>query len=324
MKVKFLKIISATCLAATGIPAAAAADNAFAQSLHLLQQRDQQVQSIGWKLVHGNAAFCPDARPSIGLLLQDVAAFTAPQTVRSAIGISGDIAVQAVAAGAPAQTAGLPVFAEILAIDGEQMKDLAPAGKKNWRRLLDLHQSLQSRLSANGKVSVMWRDGAHETRTTQIAGVPACPSSFEVIAGSAKASANGQRVAIGENFVGFSYPENLFAAAIAHELAHNILGHPGWLDANGRKQRNVRRTEREADRMMPWLMANAGYDPTAAERFMRLWGPGHDGGLLRGRTHDGWDERADFIAAELPAIRQSMAESGTADWARLFVRQDQP
>lgn len=319
----FLNIAAAISLAVCANPAQAA-ETGLGQSLQQLQQRDQQVQSIGWKLVRGNAAFCPDARPSIGLLLQDVAAFTAPQTVRSAMGISGDIAIQAVAAGSPAAMAGLPVFAEVLAIDDQQMKDLPDADRKNWRRLLDLHQSLQSGLTTHGKVSLVWRDEAETVRSAEIEGVPACPSRFEVIAGSAKASANGTRVAIGENFVGFTYPEELFAAAIAHELAHNILAHPGWLDANGRKRRNVRMTEREADRMMPWLMANAGYDPAAAERFMRHWGPGHDGGLLRGRTHDGWDERADFIAAELPAIRQSMAESGNADWARLFVRQDRP
>jgi len=328
-----LIVAAALCLASAGT-AAAADENAVTRSLTQLQQRDETLQSIGWKLVHGNAAFCNGAAPSIGLLLQDVAAFSAPDTVRSAMDITGDIAVQAVASGSPAQAAGLPAFAEVLAINGHQMKDLPAAGPNTWKRLLDLHTSLQSGLSATGTVSIEWRSPGQPARISHISGVAACPGRFEVIAGSAKASANGTRVAIGEKFVGFTYPEELFAAAIAHELAHNILGHPAWLDTHGRKRSNVRLTEREADRMMPWLLANAGYDPAAAERFMRHWGPRNDGGLLRGRTHDGWDERADFIAAELPAIRQSMAESSDADgrnphkrradWATLFVRQGQP
>ena len=148
----------------------------------------------------------------------------------------------------------------------------------------------------------------------------ACASGFEVIAGSRRVSANGQRVAVGADFVGFDYPENLFAAAIAHELAHNVLGHPAWLDKYGRKRRNIRLTEREADRLMPWLLANGGYDPAAAEKFMRTWGPGNDGGLFRDRSHDGWDERADFIAAELPAVRRSQTGTEAANWTRDFVR----
>ena len=79
-------------------------------------------------------------------------------------------------------------------------------------------------------------------------------------------------------------------------------------------------TEREADRLMPWLLANAGYDPAAALRFMERWGPHHDGGIFRKRTHDGWDERADAIAAEVAIVSTEMAASGSADWRKLFQR----
>ena len=40
----------------------------------------------------------------------------------------------------------------------------------------------------------------------------------------------------------------LLAAVLAHELAHNVLKHRAWFDANGgRKRKAVRMTEREAD-----------------------------------------------------------------------------
>ena len=35
------------------------------------------------------------------------------------------------------------------------------------------------------------------------------------------------------------------------------------------------------DRLMPWLLHNAGYDPAAAVRFMRTWGPKHGGWIFR-------------------------------------------
>lgn len=311
-------------LATTFTPPARAADaksTKLLSELSALQQRDELVQSIGWKLVTGNAPFCSEIRPATGLLLQDVAAFGNPAAVRTAMGLTGDIAVQARATGSPADMAGLPVFAEVLSVDGQSMRGLPPAKEETWQRLAALQRTLDDAMRARGQVEIVWSGPYDSPRTATLIGQPACASGFEVIAGSRGASANGQRVAIGADFVGFSYTEELLAAALAHELAHNLLGHPGWLDENGRKQGNIRRTEREADRLMPWLLANGGYDPAAAERFMREWGPRNDGGLFRGRTHDGWDERAEFIAAELPLIQRSRAASGAADWQSGFRRE---
>ena len=110
------------------------------------------------------------------------------------------------------------------------------------------------------------------------------------------------------------------AAALAHELAHNLLAHRAWLRKEGRTVGNIRQTEREADRLMPWLLANAGYDPAAAARFFRQWGPRHGGWIFRARTHDGWDERAEFVTAELPKIAAMRAAGGMADWRTGFAR----
>ncbi len=311
---------AAALLLAAAIPPPAFAAEDLSAGLNILQQRDELVQTVGWKLITGNAPFCTGTRPAIGLLLQDVSAFGRPDAVRQAMKLSGDFAVQARAAGSPAHEAGLPVFAEVLAIDRQTLRGLPAAGKARWQRLDGLHRKIDEALADRGEVDIAWRSAAGTMMVSTLAGRSACATRFEVIAGSRHASANGVRVAIGSDFAGFSYPEALLAAAIAHELAHNLLGHPAWLDKHGRKQRTIRITEREADRLMPWLLANGGYDPAAAEQFMRQWGPRHDGGLFRGRTHDGWDERAGFIAAELAAVRQSMIATGSADWASAFAR----
>ena len=128
----------------------------------------------------------------------------------------------------------------------------------------------------------------------------------------------------GIEFEGFSYAEPMFAAAVAHELAHNVLNHADWLDANKRKRRNIRKTEREADRLMPWLLANAGYNPRAALDFMNKWGPRHDRGIFRARTHDGWDERAEFIEEELVKVEALIEQYGEADWSKYFEREINP
>ena len=148
--------------------------------------------------------------------------------------------------------------------------------------------------------------------------MPACPTRFELLDSGGRAAADGKRVVIGRKFAGFEYPEDELAAALAHEFAHNLLAHRAWLKGVGRKAKYIRLTEREADRLMPWLLANAGYAPDAAIRFFKKWGPGNDGWIFRSPTHDGWDERAEFVAGELPQIAQLMASEGAADWRARF------
>lgn len=312
--------ILALALVATPALAGPVEDRA---ALVRLQQEDARLQSIGWRLATGNAPFCTP-RPSIGLLLQDMANFTDPSPMRAAAGISGDVAVQAVAAGSPAEIAGLAANDEILAIEGRAMADLPPAKAGDWRRLASLHDLIGTALDRNGEVRIAFRRGGAHRRDLTIRGVPACPSRFELIEDSGRAVADGKRVLIGRKFAGLAYAEDEIAAAITHELAHNLLGHRAWLGEAGRKRSNIRLTEREADRLMPWLLANAGYSPDAAVRFFERWGPGNGGGIFRARTHDGWDERAAFIRGELATIATLRASGTAADWRTHFRREIEP
>ena len=294
------------------------------QSIADLRAAEGRIQAIGWKLATANAPFCAAARPAIGLVLMDAGAWPQPDKVRTALKLSGPIAAQAVPPGSPAAMAELKPGAEIVSIAGQAIADLPAPRSPDWKRLAGLHDRIDAALASAGTVEIAWRTAQGQDKRASIAGVPACPSRFEVLSDSDRALADGTRVIIGRNFAGFGYAEEEFAAALAHELAHNILEHRLWLGTNGRNQNNIRMTEREADRMMPWLMANAGYPADAARRFMARWGPVHAGGIFRVRTHDGWDERAGFIAAELPRIAGSQARGGQANWLRDFARDTHP
>ena len=296
------------------------ADLAPHSALSLYQAKDQRLQDIGWRLVAGNAAFCENARLSVGLQLLDAAGFGDPEAIQAALGIEGDFVVQTAAAGSPSALAGLITNQPIRNIDGT-MPDMWPAQvKHDWERLKRAHDLIDASLDAEGEVEI----GLSADEKVRLKGVQVCASRFELETGSKRAVAEGLRVVIGESFAGFVYAEDELAAAIAHELAHNLLAHRAWLEGEGRSQRNIRLTEREADRLMPWLLANAGYGAAAAVRFMEKWGPRHDGGIFRARTHDGWDERAELIAGELPQIAALMAESGSADWQVHFKRETAP
>lgn len=309
-------VLALASIAATPALAGVAEDRA---ALGELQAADLRLQSVAWRLATGNARFC-DARPAIGLLLQDTAAYGDPDRMRAAAGVSGDIAVEAVVPGSPAAGAGLAPNDEIVAIGDRPMAALDPAAAGTWQRLSGLHDAIDADLARDGHVRLSWRKPGESENAATITGVPACPSRFELLDSGQKASADGTRVVIGRDFAGFTYAEDELAAALAHEFAHNLLAHRAWLKPRGRTQKAIRLTEGEADRLMPWLLVNAGYDPTAAVRFFERWGPRHGGGLFRKRSHEGWDERADAVRRELAEVQRQVAATGVADWRAHFRR----
>jgi len=294
------------------------AQDDYAASLVRLQALDARVQNIGWRLAHGNARFCAATRPAIGLLIQDLMGYNQPAQARAALAVPVDFAVQAAARGGPAQRAGLSANQPILAIDGHDLSKLARNAKAIFLRLRSVEMALQSSLDSNGAAKLLI---AGKPQAVTIASEEICNTRFAVRPSNRDAVADGWGVHIGGKFPGLAYPDEELAAAMAHEMAHVVLRHPQFLADNGRKRRNVRRTEREADRLAPWLLVNAGYDPQAAVRFMKRWGPEHGGGLLRKRTHDGWDERVDLIEAEIAVLQPFIDPANKANWSANFMPQ---
>ncbi|MGQ7830438.1 hypothetical protein [Altererythrobacter sp. Z27] len=316
-------IASAMALAFAAPPGAAAQQVGSAKALQIFSERqalEGRLQDIGWKLATANAPFCDKAIPAVGLQLHDMASYGDPAAMRLLLGLTHDFALLTVASDSPAAAAGLAPGSEIAAIDEVEPNHWETSGSRDWRRTVRAHDLIDARLVENGSVTVTPIGGAPVT----LAPVMACASRFELGGSGKRAVAEGTRVIIDRDFPGFDYAEDELAAAIAHELAHNLLRHRAWLDGEGRRQGNIRLTEREADRMMPWLLANAGYDPGAAMRFMQLWGPRHSGGILRKRSHDGWDERAEAIEAETALVRQLWRGEGIADWRAHFRREIAP
>ena len=286
------------------------------------QDADQRLQDVGWQLAAGNAPFCPKVVPSIGLQLQDMASYGAPAIARTALGLAGDFAVQTAARGSPAALAGaFTRNREVVRLEGFDPNGWPAGGAMDWQRLARAHEHVEAMLAEHGGIAVGFADGSE----TRVAPAAVCATRFELMGDGGKAVADGKRVVIGIGFPAFAYAEEpVFAALVAHELAHNVLGHDAWLDRNGRKAKLVRRIEREADRLIPWLLANAGYDPEAGVTFMTRWGSAHDSGLRMRYGHDGWDERAEAIAAEVVLVKALMAREGRADWRAHFRREIDP
>lgn len=320
-------------LALAGAPAAAQAANdtvmeatpraPLPANVRELRQQDTRVLLLGYRLATGNVRYCADPTHTAGLLLHDVAAYADSKALRAILGLSSDIGVQALVPGGPAERAGLRVDDTVIAIGDLRVDGPREPKTKAWERIEAVRAESERLLDKTGHLPLtVLREG--RPVTFDIAGVPACRSRFEVSDGS-DALADGHRVLIGPEFVTDEYPDALLVGLVAHEFAHNMLRHRSWFDANGgRKQKSVRLTEREADRLSPWLLANAGFDPQGAARFWEYWGPRYGGWIFRDRQHDGWDERAENIAAEIPLIDKFVAAEGGADWSRHFRREKLP
>lgn len=69
-------------------------------------------------------------------------------------------------------------------------------------------------------------------------------------------------------------------------------------------------TEIEADRLSVWLMANAGYDPSAALRFAERYGRKADLGIFSDGTHLRWRNRIKIMKAEIDLIERAEKQNG--------------
>lgn len=316
-------VFGAAPLAAAEAPVPAQIDYAAERAaIGRYQDADQRLQDVGWTLARGNVRFCPKIVLSIGLQLQDMASYGAPAIARRTLGLTRDFAVETAARGSPAALSGaFTRNREVVGLENFDPNQWPAGAAMEWQRLARAHDHIEAMLTEHGGIAVTFADGT----TARVAPVEVCATRFELAGEGQTAVADGTRVVIGVGFPAFDYPdEPVFAALVAHEFAHNVLGHDAWLDRNGRSDRNVRAIEREADRLIPWLLGNAGYDPGAGVTFMTRWGSKHDSGLRLRRGHDGWDERAKAIAAEVPQVRAALARSGAADWPALFRREIDP
>ncbi|MDG6079392.1 hypothetical protein E3U23_09330 [Erythrobacter litoralis] len=311
------KLAPAFLLLSIALPEAAAAQDAA----HEFQALEQTLFTAGTRLATANAPFCDDVQQTAGFMLHDAAAYGEPAAIRASLGLTGDIAIQAVAPGSLADAAGIAQNDTVVTLDGRKVAETWPATDPGWQRAEALRSYVAAALAAGSlAVEVTKPDGT--PLETMLEGMPACASRYEVLDGSDDAWADGERVAFGRKWAAFGYDEHAFAASVAHELAHNILSHVPRLETVDRKRKLVRISERDADRMMPWLLWNAGYDPAGAVRWMSQWGP-RFGFLTRKRTHDAWDERVAAIEAEIATMNALIAQEGwqpgEADWKSNFA-----
>jgi membrane-associated protease RseP (regulator of RpoE activity) len=284
----------------------------YAYLVRAWQGHDARLLTIGHRLATANAPLCQRVQNSVGLMLTDFSNFAKPQLARAVLGMKGEVAVEAVALGSAAEAAGLRAGDEVLAIGG--------SGVSEPRDRLD---RLYTRLDSTSIVTIRTVRPGEAPRDVTLSGKPACRSRFALTASGTVAKADGLKIEIALPLFAEFTTDDEAAFIVAHELAHNILGHNQRASGQRSNYLAIRRYESEADRLAPWLMANAGYDPAAAPRFMANWGERHDQGITRAPTHQGYRQRMSAIAAEMPKITAVLNQKPGAllDWRVHFPNQ---
>lgn len=302
---------------------------AAAPPFEAIRAVDATMARIGFRLATANAPLCDRLEPGLGLLLHTPSQYA--DDLRAAakrhFQFDGPVGVEAVLAGSPAAAAGIAADDTLLGIGAASFAAAEPNAETSTAALIRIADQLASQ-PADRPMEVRGRRDGH-TYLRTVDPVPACRTRFEVAIGpDFTAEADGEMVQVGSRFFE-QYPEDQVAAAIAHELAHNILRHRerleaqgvsyGMLSGFGRNVRYFRQTELEADILSVSLLANAGYDPNAAVRFWRAFGPEHAGGILRSRSHPGWRDR-------IATIERAIAELGTERPSRpaVLASRDRP
>ena len=309
--------LASALLSLAGSQAAAAQEPADA-SLQAMRSLDQRVAAIAYRLATSGRALCANIENLPGFAVHDLSQYGAsfrPAAIRS-FGLDAGPAVLALVPGGPADRAGLRLDDILLSLDGRALPHGDPGRDRSFDRMAQILDALDAAFTDGGAEIEVRRAG--HLLMLHVGTQPGCKSRFQLIpSGRLNAEADGRYVQVTTAIAAYVADDAELAAVLAHEFAHNILGHRVRLDAArvsrgflgnfGRNAARIRETEVEADRFSVYLLDRAGYDPEAAVRFWTRFGP-RGLNFLGSPTHPNWRRRIASFEAEIGAIRRARAE----------------
>jgi beta-barrel assembly-enhancing protease len=303
-------LLASLLLLFTCITAQAAPRQADIAAYRALAQQDLRLATVGYRLAAANAPFCKRRERNPGWVIHDEQQYPDLETARAAFGFRRPVAISAVVPGSVADRIGIKPGDGLVALNGDDF-DVQSEGrhKQSAARAEKTQHTLRRVLARSQPIRVTF-ETATGPREFAVDPLPICASRFWVDAKTKlDAGADGDGVRVTEGLMVFARDDHDLAAAVAHELAHNLLGHRERLKANG-GTKALLATEIEADRLSVWLMANAGYDPKAALRFAERYGRKTGLGIFSAGTHLRWKNRVKVIQTEIDQIAVTPKQDG--------------
>ncbi len=277
-----------------------------------LIQQDIRLATTGYRLAFANSAFCENKERNPGWVIHDVAQYSNMELAFAAFAFEAPVAIAAVVPSGPAARAGIASGDGLIAIADESLDWSDEAeGQPTYRRVMAVKALANRSLSASGKLPVVL-SRKHQNIVKTIEPPLVCASDFQVDTNNKlDAGANGSIVRVTSAMVSYVADDDELAAVVAHEMAHNLLGHRQKLSGVKRgKAKAILGTEIEADRLSVWLMANAGYDPLAALRFWERYGKQYGLGIFTEGTHLRWKKRVAIMQTEIDLIAKTERQKG--------------
>lgn len=240
---------------------------------------DARLEAIGYRLATANADRCETPSMLTGLMLQDIGGFAPKErpAATRAYGLTFGFGVLHTVPGSPAEQAGILTGDEIVALNGGELEHFAEdAIRRNasYERTETFLNRLEAALQ-NSPATLTLRRGSLRI-TVPLVGKPGCGGRFVVVPDkSLNAWTDGTYVAVTGRMMRFAADDQELAFVVAHEMAHNILEHdkqphaPRFLAELGFGAGSIKQAEIEADAYAIKLLARAGFDLAAPERFLR-------------------------------------------------------
>ena len=236
--------------------------------------------TIAYGISTATAAECRAPQMVTGLLLHDLSAYhrRARMSVSSAFSLDTGIGIIQIVPGSAADRAGLHIDDEILSVDGISVEDPEAMSRprRSSRRVEKFTRVLQSALRDGPAQLTVRRQGAIVKKT--LAPQLGCGGEVALLKSRRlNAWSDGDRVIVTTSMMKLARSDHELAFVIAHEMAHNNLGHSEHssrgifgIKLGGKRQ------ELAADYMAVWLMTQGGYKAEGGIGFLssarrRLW-----------------------------------------------------
>jgi beta-barrel assembly-enhancing protease len=276
-------------LAATALLAASAAGatpESDRAALLALQATDLRVATVAHRLSTANIKLCPNQTPQLGFSLHALAQYggTFRSSAKTLFGLSDDPTILAIVPNGAAANAGLGVGDALIAVGATRLRGTTVTAKQSYDAVREAEAAIDNGPKTRPLKLTIRRGGAEQA--INVYAKPGCTSRVVVEpGGKLNAYADGTYVKLTSSVAEYAADEGELAAIIAHEMAHNLLGHQARLDATGRNRANILETEIEADKFSVRLLAGAGYDPRVAARFWARFGKKTGAGIFATGTH---------------------------------------
>jgi len=250
-------------------------------SLLALQRDDQRVADTAWRIAARNADSCTKIWAALGVSLQHVSQYAPAYraAAKAAFGLDDAYpSILAVSDGSPASAEGLKPNDTLRTVNGADLA--STSGKQTTAASYDAVSAAMAVLEAlpEQKAAVLSIERGGQRLDVSVTPQNVCRSRVELAPGnSINANANGLVAQISGRLVDWVQSDDELALVIAHEIAHNLMGHPktlseksalsGLATSLGLSGKAQRQMELDADRMGIIMAAGAGYNYKIAPDF---------------------------------------------------------